>query len=145
MFWRRSNVPRACSPCSQVFSTLRLPQFRMPSWKSSNLQLQPIPQPKQHQQPPLPPQQPRHHQGPAHLHPRARRELKRAAAAQAAHPAPKNADNEASALLHQQVPPAPLESYLGSQSQKWTTFYHFPVKNPCKNLKSYNNPFWAKR
>ena len=66
----------------------------------------------------------------------------------------------------QTAPPAPLESYLGPQPQKWTTFYHFPVKigffrgvggprnliligvllflllrSPCKNFISYDNPF----
>ena len=28
----------------------------------------------------------------------------------------------------QTSPPDPLESYPGSQPQKWTTFCHFPVK-----------------
>jgi hypothetical protein len=60
-----------------------------------NLQLQPHLQPQQRQQPPPPPQQPRRHLGPSQLRRRARRELARAAAAEAAGPAAENADADA--------------------------------------------------
>ena len=47
---------------------------------------------QQRHQPPHPPQQPRRHLGPARLRRRTRRELARAAAAEAAHPAAESAD-----------------------------------------------------
>ena len=56
-----------------------------------NLQLQP----QQRQQPPPPPQQPRRHLGPSQLRRRARRELARAAAAEATDHVAENADDEA--------------------------------------------------
>jgi hypothetical protein len=55
-----------------------------------NLQLQPNLQPQPRQQPPPPPQQPCHHLGPSQLRRHARRELARAAAAEATDPAAEN-------------------------------------------------------
>ena len=75
-----------------------------------NLQLQPQPQP-QHQprhHPPPPPQQPHRHLGPSQLRRRARCELVRATAAEAANPAAENADDDAApAPLAEQAQPPP--------------------------------------
>jgi hypothetical protein len=102
-------------------------------------------QPQPHHHPPPPPQQPRLHLGPSQLRRRARRELARATAAEAANPAAENADDDAAPAppCHQDVPAHLAPAGQANQVTAEQADDGPPPPRPCTPSSSHSCASWA--